>query len=551
MILFSSVPTSAIYGYNPSHNYSERPLLDNIVYHIKPKEASTKCLDVLNAYTADGSEVWLYDMNINAACQEWRFFWIEGTGNDAVYKIQDCNSGKYLSVKDDSPDNYATIEIRSYTGGSGQQFKIIMNSDNTFRIMTKSSNYQKTIYYLYDYTGGGIDYYRLDQYYYLPNDDTCRWYIENASNDRYDYGVGVPDGNYLISLESTKQVVYYDANSLSAIKLDLYENLDEHPMMTFVYQGKGYYQIKRGNKYLSGNSSTANNMSVSWSSSYTGADTQLWEITYLEDENIFKLRSKNLVTANKSYYLEKGGLFQNYNLCQGSTYTSRWNLIVDEVYKADTYFIGIIDSSHPSHSSWMGDAARHCYDGGQNSCTFAYQSEFSSANDIGDSITELESKIVIIRGHGSQDGITTQMLLYDQGVDNSNDQPVITGNSVANCDFSKVEIILYIGCHTASGFDMPGHSTLLNKSVDYADCLIAVGFIDEIGCGTANTMAEQFMNYYFYNLSDCDNYDELTESQKLDIRISSYISAIKKSASDAQLQQKCIYYYAGEYNSCN
>ena len=551
-VVFQSVNSKAIYGYDPA----EIGVFDSFVFHIKPKNVQTKCMDVLNAYTSDGSVVWLYDMNINASCQEWKVERISGSGNDSIYKIQDCHSGKYLSIVDDSPQNNAGIEIRTYTGSNGQKFKIIKNNDNSFRILTGCSNYTKAIYYSFTYSAGGIDYYKLDQYTYLLYDNTCRWFFIHASNDRADVGVGIPDGRYLMHSSNYNKVAYFDTTDY--VKIETYSTLDDNPCMLFRYNGNGYYTIKTGSFYLTGNTSTSNNEKVYWSTSFSGANTQLWDIVYNPSAKEYTIRSKNLVLANKSYYLTRGGLFQGYKLIQGSSSNNKWKLIVDEMYHADVFLAGIIDSDpdHSNHSKWMGDVANRFYSNTDYSCMFDYQADHyveSDIDDFADRIADSTTKIAIIRSHGGKEGTETFIRLDDKSTHSVSNRRLLTSSIVGNCDFSNAEIILYIGCSTAEVYNSTTSTTnLIYKSVNDAGCLLSVGFNDSIGCSAANDMADYFSYHYFYKLNNqYPNYNSLSISAQQDARIDCYQYAIKEAAITSGLTAKCVYYYSGSYYTCD
>lgn len=311
--------------------------------------------------------------------------------------------------------------------------------------------------------------------------------------------------------------------------------------------------IKYYGRYLTANTSTSNNKAVCWNSSFTGTDKQLWEVSYNQNGNYYTIRSKNLAAAGLNYYLEKGGLFQGYKVCQGSTYSKEWRLIVDEYDKADVLMVGIIDSEHSNHSSWMGKTATDYYLNGLNSCMFDYQDDYScysSSEPLTDTITESGAKVVIIRGHGDGGPTETHMYLYD--VSGTSDHPNLSSDDVVNCDFSDIEVILYIRCNTAYGYSSATSSNLLNCSVDGAGCMIAVGFTTTIRCSEANMMAEQFAAYYYEYLNEYySNYSNMTPSSQQQARILSYRYAINSASHTRDLSSVCVYYYSGSYYTCS
>jgi len=104
-------------------------------YNIK-SYLSGKYLDVENSATGDGTIIQQFPYN-NTAAQDWLFIYI-GNGN---YKIQDVNSGKLLSIIGSSTSSGTDAWIWHDDGTSGQIFRYRKNTDGTYSLLSKCSNY--------------------------------------------------------------------------------------------------------------------------------------------------------------------------------------------------------------------------------------------------------------------------------------------------------------------------------------------------------------------------------------------------------------------------
>ncbi len=120
------------------HNAS---VISGRVYSIK-SFMDSRCIDVVNGLTANGSNVWTYPYN-GAACQEWQIVQVPNTTNE--YMIKDMNSGKYLSIEANSPNEGANGWIWYDDGSTGQIFQIVNHAGVYYKFLTKCSNYTKAL----------------------------------------------------------------------------------------------------------------------------------------------------------------------------------------------------------------------------------------------------------------------------------------------------------------------------------------------------------------------------------------------------------------------
>ncbi len=127
-------------------NYYDEWIFDDIgetpgivnggIYNIQAVH-SQKVIDVEYGATADGTNISQYPLTSGYQWQRWKFSYV-GNGE---YKIYDMNSGKLLSVANNSPWAEANIELRAGDGSMGQRFKIRKNTDCTYTFLSKCSSY--------------------------------------------------------------------------------------------------------------------------------------------------------------------------------------------------------------------------------------------------------------------------------------------------------------------------------------------------------------------------------------------------------------------------
>lgn len=97
--------------------------------------ATSKCIDIAAASTADGAKVQEWDCNGTAA----QTFHIAPLGG-GYWKIVNVNSGKGLDIKDVSAAPNAVVQQWSYGGGANQQFRFIARGGNQFSIHARHTD---------------------------------------------------------------------------------------------------------------------------------------------------------------------------------------------------------------------------------------------------------------------------------------------------------------------------------------------------------------------------------------------------------------------------
>lgn len=532
-----------LYGLTTGSN--DPGILSGRVYHIKAYNG--KNLDVANALSANGTNVQIYDFNVNAACQEWVITEVGQNNGDKLYKIKDVSSGKLLSIESSSSEYAANACIWEDDNLTGQIFKIRLNSDGTYSFLTQCSNFTKIL--AYDSAMS------VRQYY----DDSAvlgsHFTIEYAGLNRYKYNKGVCDGYYVLYNVYYDTVPYYYTstsifdNNSEYSKMAAFVDLDELSEFYFTYYGGGYYSIKTiadgGTHYLTAPSSTSSGQKITWSNDFSESNNnQLWQMSYINTNDTYSIKSKNLVISNTDYSLQSTSSYLVQNTT--SSAKSQWKLLCDETYVADNLFVGIIDPSHNNHSLWMGDAMSALYDLGTNSFALRYQANLISSVDKSLLTDDMENcNIMIMRGHGGSNGAVSSCMQITSTAENTT--RYLTSSDVQSLDLSNTEIILYIGCSTAGNYNISNATNLLTASVTNAGAYMAVGFSDTIQCDNANIFAKHFAMEYKKKMSEYTDYSSMSVIEQLNVRITCYMNAISEAAILAGLTDLCVLYYDGTY----
>ena len=122
ILLLSHTGINCLALFDRNGRLHDTSVITGRVYSIK-SFMDSRCIDVVNGATADGSNVWTYPYN-GAACQEWQIVQVPNTTNE--YMIKDMNSGKYLSIVASSPNEGANGWIWHDDGTDGQRFQIVI-----------------------------------------------------------------------------------------------------------------------------------------------------------------------------------------------------------------------------------------------------------------------------------------------------------------------------------------------------------------------------------------------------------------------------------------
>lgn len=244
------IPTFGVHGLTTAGD--NVGIISGRVYHIKAYNG--KYFDVANAGTANGTNVQIYNFNVDAACQEWIITQVGTDGSGKLYKIKDVNSGKLLSIEASSSANAANAWVWEDDGTTGQIFKIRQNSDGTFTFLTQCSNYTRALSY-----DSAMS---VRQYTDSTTDNSMHFSISYASLNRYKNYKGVCDGHNLLFNVYYDTVPYYDSSDSNAyVHMSLFKNLNYLPEIYFTYLGQGYYSMRSSingaTYYLTASTSTS------------------------------------------------------------------------------------------------------------------------------------------------------------------------------------------------------------------------------------------------------------------------------------------------------
>lgn len=546
IVLLSQIFTILTFGANGIQpGVNDQEIISDHVYHIKAYNG--KYFDVVNAQKANGTNVWLYALNLDATCQEWMFTEVGTHNGDKLYKIKDINSGKLLSIEASSSAYAANAWIWEDDGTTGQVFKLRDNGDGTFSFLTQCSDYSKVLSYDSNMS--------VRQYPDSSADKGTHFTIEFAGMNRYKQGKGVCDGWYIFHNVGYNTIPYYFlykpliGQQREYLKLLKFEKFEDIPEFYLVYRGGGYYSIRTtitgGVRFLTAPSSTSSGQKITWSSTFDSSDNnQLWSISLVSGGNTYTIKSKNIVNAGLNYGLSATSSYLEQRTV--SSTQAQWKLFCNELDYGDSLLVGISDSSHSSHSSWMGDAMSALYDGISDSFCLKYQSDMSYTGDLTPAMQQC--RVMIMRGHGAEDGSRSYMVLSETAT--SNDVR-LTSDDVRGLNMINTEIVLYIGCYTAGNYLIPDARNLLTESVNNAKAKIAVGFNNTIDCPKANEFAKCFAEAYREKLLSYTNYSSMSNAEKLNTRINAFKFAVQSAAEDATLEDTCVMYSNSQYTTYN
>ena len=520
-------------------------IISGRVYHIKAYNG--KYLDVANAGTANGTNVQIYTFNVDAACQEWIITQVGTDGGDKLYKIKDVNSGKLLSIAGSSSSHAANAWIWEDDGTTGQVFKIIRNSGDTFTFLTQCSDFLYALSYDTNMS--------VRQYYDSKTDIEMHFSISYAGLDRYNNNKGVCDGYNLLFNAYYDTVPYYDSSDSKAyVHMSAFKNLNYLPEIYFTYLGQGYYSMSStvsGTKYyLTAPTSTSSGQKITWSTSFSSTNNnQLWQVSYSSSEKAYTIISKNMVLAEKNYGLSATSSY----LVQDNIYATpaQWKLCYDEVYQGDNLLVGIIDSRHSdNHSSWIGNAATALYGTGSDSMTIYYNANVVPDNGVLENtqkellMEDMENKKIIeFYAHGFLDSSGSYIRISD-----TTGAPVyLDTNDIKESDLSDTELIVFGSCSTAANYATQGAENMLTASVTNAGALMAVGFTAQIKCDNLQTFMQTITQNYATRLASYSDYSSKTPAEQSNIRSICYRKAVEEAATASGLSNTCVIFTNGNY----
>lgn len=468
----------------------------NRVYNIKSFADNERCLDVVNAKTANGSNVWTYPYN-GAACQEWLITKVDGTDE---YLIKDINSGKYLSIEASSGSEGANAWIWQYDGTSGQRFHIVQHTNASgnptpyYKILTKSSGYTKAL--SVDTTTHNIS--QTDK-----NSTNAIMILEEAS-----FAKGVPDGNVYF------QNIYFESSGFltcdSSLGIATVYGFDSNDhKCEFVYLGNNYYKIMLDNSNCLSveNDSSSANAAVNYAA-YTGSSGQKWKVSVVG--NRFKLQPQCAENTDLYLYCDFRSNNNTVNLILSNSTTnitrSQWRRYINDDFfeKFGAYLCGVQDSSHStSHLSWIAPTMQSLYEK-TNTLINYDQVHLDFAYNQSVNIDSLKrglegSNLFIFRGHGSYTNNASQIHLTPRntlGNPISNDK-VYSCEDMENIDISDINCALFICCESAHGCynNHRASGNFVSKGIA-GGIEYVIGFDNTLYCNYANEFLSLFIEEY-------------------------------------------------------
>lgn len=116
-------------------------------YSLLSKVSNLKsAIEVYDFGTSNGDNVvqWRY---WGGAAQSWELEEEVVSANvaEGIYMVRNVNSGLYLDVTNNLPDNGTNIQQWEYTGANAQRFKFVPNGDGYYYILTGASGYTASV----------------------------------------------------------------------------------------------------------------------------------------------------------------------------------------------------------------------------------------------------------------------------------------------------------------------------------------------------------------------------------------------------------------------
>lgn len=286
-----------------SDGYETDGICDGNIYSIVRDGSTVAAFDVDNGAVSAGTHVSLYQYYPENPWQRWRFIYL-GNGE---YKIKDEHSNKFLTVENNSSADGAYMCIYIGSNWDGQIFSIVKNSDGTYAILTKSSNYQMAV--TADASGGAIK----QQTY--------------TGQSYQHYHLALSGYVYQFQLESVDKVMSITENgnlfNTNVVQYERYPGSRHQQWLPF-YVGNGDYFIRnmRTDLWLTSAGSNANDNI--YTSLLTGTDNQLFRIVQNNDGTY------TFLSKLSNYTMAIGALEWSYNnnvsivqtACVGTSYTS-------------------------------------------------------------------------------------------------------------------------------------------------------------------------------------------------------------------------------------
>lgn len=306
-----------------SDGYETDGICNGNVYSIVRDGSPVAAFDVDNGAISAGTHVSLYQYYPENPWQRWRFIYL-GNGE---YKIKDEHSNKFLTVENNSTADGAYMCIYIGSNWDGQIFSIVKNSDGTYAILTKSSNYQMAV--TADASGGAIKQQTYTGQSYQHYRLTLSGYI------------------YQFQFESVNKVMSITENgnflNTDVVQYERYPGSRHQQWLPF-YVGNGDYFIRNMHTGLWLTSAGSNANDNIYTSLLTGTDNQLFRIVQNNDGTytfLSKLSNYTMAIGASEWSYNNVSIAQT--ACVGTSYTSdqRLQALIDgdrEIPKGIYYF---------------------------------------------------------------------------------------------------------------------------------------------------------------------------------------------------------------------
>ena len=232
---------------------------------------------------------------------------------------------------------------------------------------------------------------------------------------------------------------------------------------------------------------------------YSGYDRQKWRIT-ITDDGRYKIKAKSAEGLSNDLVMAvaysaddaDGTYISQREYTDDTNYRDEWNLLT---FGTEVFLLGVnAKKEGHDHCSVYGEIMPNLYRLGYNGFNCVITDDIS----IADTQNYIEQcKVFVSRGHGAYDSDQTYISL-----NKSADSYIGSWNiyfyliDEAMIDLSNCDLMLLVGCNTAAV-----EGTSLPDAAADAGATYAIGFENEIYCGSANDWTKRFFDYYVQGYS--------------------------------------------------
>ncbi len=215
--------------YSTSVDVQGGKTVDDGIYAISLKGASSKVLDVADGSTSNGANVQVWDSNGTAA-QKFRF----ECGSDGFYTITNLKSGKVLDCASGGVLPGTNVQQYSSNSTDAQKWAVRANTDGSYSLICKANGLALDV----DGTASGSN----ARAWELTKADSQSFNLDSVKTERV-----LADGTYLISssLNRFKVLDVASGSSSNGARIQLYNsNMTAAQKYTFAYdEASGFYKI--------------------------------------------------------------------------------------------------------------------------------------------------------------------------------------------------------------------------------------------------------------------------------------------------------------------